>query len=273
MSNIAGDGTAAAPVAEPAAAPPVVEPVVAPEPTPVDKGGEPPATVDTGRFNDWRDQIHESIRGNDVFKDMKGPDDLAHAYLDRLDGFYRLPSKDATEEEVTNYYKSIGIPEGIETYTEAVKDVKMPEGIEADADFIAEATQQAYELRMYPYQLKEIVTWYYDRLGKVAEGMHTQALKDKDEGLQQMKRDWGADYQTNTAIVDRALKALGGDDLIGWAEEVGIANDPTFLRLVFNIGKNLTEDMVLAGVPVTGGGTPEKQQHLTYKSTGTKGKT
>ena len=254
----------------------IVEPAPAqPAPTgepptgepPAEPPATPPATVDTKQFGDWRDQMHEDIRGNDAFKDMKGPDELAHAYLDRMDGYHRTPGGEATDEEVEKFYEDIGVPKEFEDYEKGIGELKIPESIEADKEFMDEALNQAFEMHMFPFQIEGMLQWYYGRLAETQEQINADELKQSDDALQQLKRDWGANYRTNTAIVDKALTALGGDELLDWAESVGVANDVTFLRMMHSIGKNLTEDMVLQGVPVKGGTAPPKQTHLQYAKT------
>lgn len=237
------------------------------EPAPAEPPVVPPGTVDTKQFGDWRDQMHEDIRGNEAFQSMKGPDDLGHAYLDRMDGYVRKPGGEATDEELAQFYADMGVPTEQKEYTEAIEDIKYPEGVEPDKEFVSAAAEQAQQLQMFPHQLQGMLDWYYGRLGDMSEQIKADELKAGDEALQQLKRDWGSSYRTNTAIVDKALVALGGDELLDWAESVGVANDVTFLRMMHSIGKNLTEDMVLQGVPVKGSAAPRKQTHLTYAKT------
>lgn len=267
-TNVPAPVPAAPAPGEPAPAAPV--PAAPADPKPIDANVPAPGTVDTGRFGDWRDQMHEDIRGNDAFKEMKSPDELGHAYLDKLDGFVRMPGDDATDEEVSQFYKDMGVPDDMQAYVDAYQEVKLPEGIEADEQFVTDAMNEAFDLHMYPFQLQGLLDWYYTRMGDQQKSIRDEQLRSKDDAINQLKRDWGANYRQNSAIVERALNALGGDKVIDWAESVGIADDPTFLRLMHGIGKNLTEDMVLQGVPSRAGGG-EKQTHLTYSSTNAKG--
>ncbi len=105
---------------------PPTDPGVTPPADPADP--TPPAdpgTANTDRFGDFRDQMHSDIRSNDAFKEMKGMDDLGHAYLDRLDGYVRKPGGEATDEEVNKFYAEMGIPEDRESYDEAVKELDL----------------------------------------------------------------------------------------------------------------------------------------------------
>lgn len=214
--------------------------------------------------------MHADIRGDDAFKDMKGMDDLGHAYLDRLDGYVRKPGGEATDEEVNKFYGEMGVPEDRASYEEAAKDLELPKGLNPDEDFVSAAIDKAQELHMFPYQLQEMLNWYYGELGAKDQATNDANLRAGDETVQQMKREWGANYRANTATVESALDAFGGDKLIDWAEEKGVASDPTFMRLMLSIGKAIGENTALPGVPSPGTPT-EKQTHLTYKSTPVQG--
>ena len=257
-----------APVVAQGVAPPPADPGVTPpaEPAPPAE----PGTITTDRFGDFRDQMHADIRGNDAFKDMKGMDDLGHAYLNRLDGYVRKPGGEATDEEVAQFHQEMGVPETVEAYSEVFADLTIPEGIEADKDFLQAAANKAFELNMYPDQLAEMLNWYYGELGQSEQATNDANLRAADDTVKQMKREWGADYRANVATVDSALNAFGGDKLIDWAEATGVASDPTFMRLMLNVGKVISENSMLPGVP-TPGGKKEKQTHLTYKTTPSQG--
>jgi hypothetical protein len=229
----------------------------------------PPETVSTDRYGDWRDQIHSDIRGNEKFAEIKGIDGLAREYLAELarqEDRIGLPGENATDEEITEFFRNIGIPEDMAEYEAELKDYQPPEGIEVDQDFLKEAMEQAYELHMYPHQFKEIVNWYYNRLSNQVQEIKTQQLRAAENAREQLQKEWGKDYRRNSSIVSKALEALGGDELLDWAEEAGVANDTVFIKMIYTIGKNLSEDMVLQGVPARGR-EPVTPGYLSYDST------
>lgn len=91
----------------------------------------------------------------------------------------------------------------------------------------------------------------YDRLaGDFAKRTHEQINKASAQWLGEVKSDkeLGGSNFTNTVVnVKKALAVYGDNDLTALLRESKLANNPTIVRFLNNVGKTLGEDRIIVG--------------------------
>jgi len=134
---------------------------------------------------------------------------------------------------------------------ETYEDFAAPEGVELDADLAADLKALAKDMdlsqagaqKVADLGLRLAAKWGEEQAGRVAEmqaAWKTETEADKEIG--------GDALPANLAVAKKALDTYGTPELVALVNESQIGNHPEFLRLLFRVGKTLTED-----TPVTTG--------------------
>lgn len=166
-----------------------------------------PATSTTGF--DWK-SVGVDDHGLNLINDRqwKTPGDLLKSYtnLEKLTGLppdkiIKLP-KDNDPAAWNEVYTKLGRPASSDKYT-----IPVPEG--QPKDFAAKAGEWFYEAGLPQAAVTKIAEHWN---GFVAEQQAAQAEKTAQENTIQiadLKKAWGADYDKNAEIVDRAAETFG----------------------------------------------------------------
>lgn len=216
-------------------------------------GSEPGAGG--GQSSTWRDSLPEEIRGEksfDVFKGEKWEDVgpvMAKTYLESQKKFGNaiwLPKEDATPEEKQRFYNDIyaklGRPEKPEDYKYnkpdfVSKDVEWDNGIEKEFLGIA------HKIGLNSQQVQELVNWQ----GRLMEARVTSARKQVAETLKALENEWGPEYKGKLIKGERAVREIGGDELVNLLEKTGMGNNPILIKAFAEIGEILAEDGLIDG--------------------------
>ena len=232
--------------AAPAAAPP------APAPAPSDwRAGL------TGDFAPLaQDKSLESFKGQDWTE--VGPS-LAKAFVEtkKLVGAKApalvVPGEGATPEQVTAYRKATGVPDAPDGY-----QISWPEFPPGEA--LDEAAQTAWLTRMHQIGAPtHIVQAFATLYGQHLNTLHNGYRRESEAAAQELRRDWGPNYDANLGRANRAIQQYGGDALVDLFAQNGMGRHPLVVRTFSQIGQDLVEHGAMAGDTV-GRVTPEEAQ-------------
>ena len=236
--------------ADPAAAPPIaVAPPIA-----------PPSDWRAGLTGDFaplaQDKSLESFKGQDWSE--VGPS-LAKAFVEtkKMVGAKApalgVPGEGATPEQVAAYRKATGVPDAPDGYS-----ISWPEFPPGEA--LDEAAQTAWLTRMHqigapPHIVQAFATLY----GQHVNTLHNGYRREAEAAGQELRRDWGPNYDANLGRANRAIKQYGGDALVDLFAQNGMGRHPLVVRMFAKIGDDLVEHGAMAGDTV-GRVTPEEAQ-------------
>lgn len=171
----------------------------------------------------------------------------------KMDGMVKLPGDGATDEEKQSFAKAIGIPEAPDKYQITVKP---PEGLEvgdADKAFLSKAVAKLHAsggLAASPQVANIAHEIYYDFMQEQAATMAAAAVVKAREGEAILRKEWGADYETNLGLANEAIKAYGAGDkeLNGllekqFADGTTLGAYPSIIRMLSNAARNGVEDV------------------------------
>lgn len=201
-------------------------------------------------------QHHSAIS---AFTDKNG---LAKGYdelFTKMGTAVQIPNEQTAPEEIAAFYRKIGAPEKPEDYELVMP--KMPEGMTHDEKFEMTMRGVACEAGISKKHLKILFdaynTYRISQHGDEAE----EAKRLIAEGDATQRKNWGADYDKNFEIVDRACAELIPDEELRgkFAELVtskGLRNNPVFAEVFLGIGKSMLDDTLTKGQP------PKKEDYV-----------
>lgn len=146
----------------------------------------------------------------------------------------RIP-KEATPESMRSIYRQLGAPETADGYK-----LPLPEG--GDDSLAKVARDWFFEAGATAKQAETIVSKLNEYVGQIETAKATANQAKAAEELTALKTEWGAAWEPNAALVDKAAAAFGMDEeqLLALRDSMGPAAAMKFLH---NIGSKLgTED-------------------------------
>ncbi len=191
------------------------------------------------------------------FKDLDG---LVKAYRSAEKGLHdsgriKIPGEGASEAEVAEYRKAIGVPEKPTDY--AVPEFKDAAGnpIELNTAMTERITVAAHKIGVPKAALEQLL-----------EGEIKAQLEEHDAQVAELTKQanahvqsWGADREAKMASVNAAAKALGltKPDLANLRAALGPAK---MLDMLAKAGENYNEDTLIEGDRKSFGMKPEEAQ-------------
>lgn len=89
------------------------------------------------------------------------------------------------------------------------------------------------------------------------EEQRTNEMLERWDSVLENDKEFGADYDANIDIAQKALDKYGDEELNKWLDSTGFNRNPMLIKAFWRIGKDLQDAKVLAG----NAGTAPKLQH------------
>ena len=153
-----------------------------------------------------------------------------------------VPNANSTPEERAAFFKAIGRPDKPEEYGVKMPD-KLPDGKPFPKEIWSEEragsfTKLAHELGLTKAQVDALAKFDLDAGLKAHSTMSAAQAALVAAANTELKKEWGAQYDTQLALAERAAKAVG---LVG-ADNPELANNPAFIKAMARVGRMLGED-------------------------------
>ena len=197
---------------------------------------------------DWRSSIPEDLQNDPSLADIQDVAGLAKGYVhaQHMIGADKvaLPGRDATQEELDNFYNKLGRPEssdGYETPTENMPEVPLND--ELQKQFFDEA----HRIGLNKTQAAALIRWQAQQVES-----HQIAQQDNQEAELQhaeetMRKEFGKAYTEKMDMAINAAKEFGGEELLEVLNSTGLGNNPAIIRAFANIGKAVANDEIIGG--------------------------
>ena len=164
-----------------------------------------------------------------------------------------VPGEGATPEQVAAYRKATGVPDAPDGYS--ISWPEFPPGEDLD-----EAARGAWLTRMHQIGAPtHIVQAFATLYGQHVNTLHNGYRREAEAAGQELRRDWGPNYDANLGRANRAIQQYGGDALVDKYARDGNGRDPLTIRAWAKVGADLVEHGAMAGDTV-GRVTPEEAQ-------------
>jgi len=172
----------------------------------------------------------------------------------------KLPSaKDAADPKVwSDIYAKLGRPETPEKYV-----LPVPEGDKGE--FATEIKPIFHKLGVSQSQATELAKWWNEKITTAQKAQQTEADTKLAADVSALKQAWGAEYDNNATLVDRAATTFGMTQEHLDAFKVALGPKAA-MEFLYNIGRKIAvEDKTVPGLGGTGGTfamTPEQAKAL-----------
>jgi hypothetical protein len=202
-----------------------------------------PATTST-----WRDTLPEDIRSAPELAKYTDVAALAKGHLNqsklvgaKTEGLVKVPGEGASPEEHAAFNKARGVPDAPNGY--ALKRPQLAAVLgwneKAEQDFAAAAHKSGYT----PAQAQAAVDFY----GSMLQAQHdADRQMEKEAGLA-LRTEWGANYEANLGIANRALSQYGGNELVEFLHSSKLGADPRMVKAWAAVGADLMESGYVKG--------------------------
>lgn len=264
------DGSFATNLVEDQAAPKGDKPA---EPNP-QQGGQKPTEL-PGWTNATTKELRADPRFTPYASKFKSFDDAVKSAMEletKLGGMVTIPTDKSTPEEVAEFYAKIGgdlkdrlrdsdIPKKPEEYEfEKSKDLEYSD---EDLDAFREV---ALKLKLTKDQAKEMFAMANEQASRALTAYAERQAEQKKAAFQDceatLKKEWGQEFQTKIGVAKRGLSAYGDSELIADAKRTGMGNSPSFMKLFYELGLNVSEDSANFRQPR--GGAKKRPEEILY---------
>ena len=192
----------------------------------------------------WRDTLPDDLKADkslESFKDVAG---LAKSFIETkkmVGARSAVPGADAKPEDVAAFRKALGVPDAPEGYALKRPEIAAVLGWDdkAEAGFKA----AAHKAGMTPVAAQAAVDYYASML----QTQHDAARAMEREAGAALRTQWGANYDANLGIANRALSQYGGDDLVEFLHTSKLGADPRMVQAWAKVGADLMESGFIRG--------------------------
>ena len=224
----------------------------------------PPSFVRAdGSFEtDWTTKLPEDLApARDSLGRFKTVTDLARAYdgANKLIGRKGviLPTQESTPEEVTAYRKTMGVPETPEGYAKEVRPAELPEGVQWSDEIARSYFDLAHRHNIPAAAMKDLIALNMKQREFELQAQVDTIMETKQQGLSHLRHVWGANFDRNLGVAQRAA-ALAGVD----ANSYGF-RDPEVVKGFVRLAGMMGEDkLVGAGTSLPAGAADLKARAL-----------
>ena len=195
----------------------------------------------------WMAQLPKELQSDAALTKFKTISELGQSYKaleGKLGSSLTPPKEDAPAEEWQAFYRKIGAPETPNDY--ALDKSKVP------AEIYSEELEQSFRTWAHAAGLtKSQASALFEKYNDMAQGIYNRqvaairAEKEKAEGS--LRKEWGADADSNFALVQRAFAKFGSPEVAKVMAKTGAGNHPEVVKMFAKIGQALREAPILTG--------------------------
>lgn len=204
-----------------------------------DNGSTEGATTTAPMSNDWTSGFDEATSAFVENKGWKTPGDAITSYqnLEKFAGgsksLVELPGVDADESALNSFYSKLGRPDAPDNYK-----LNVPDG--ADEGLTGWFKNTVHQIGLSDKQASALFDAYNEMYESRNLADAENSVKQSEQAVDNLKREWGKDFEANVDAGRIAARELGykDEDLQGLQDKIG---DYELLKLFANIGSKMGE--------------------------------
>lgn len=198
-------------------------------------GGTPPANPYPKE--DWRHSLPDDIRGDESIKLLNDVPTLAKSFLHARKQIgankVALPSQHATEDDVQQFYDSLGRPKLEEYKPNAPKNAKY-----VTAEDVAALVPIAHKAGIMPAQLEAILGHYETKQTEATEAYNKNLTTTLQGGMDSLQKEWGKAYDQRASWAKRFVEEKGGPEAAAFFKDNKTASwNPALIKMFAAAGE------------------------------------
>lgn len=226
---------------------------------------------------DWPEDWREKLAGGEdstmaLLKRLGSPADMLKKLLSQEQTIRRgahkvAPSlpENATDEQLAEYRKAIGVPETPDGY--GLKFAEELKPTEADTELLNGFLADMHRQHMPPAAAKAAFDWYQSHVGRLREEQAAAGQRQRHANEVELRKEHGADYMRNLRLADEFLDGYPG------LKAIVHPGAPTeLLRDVIALARASADEEALYGGDGSGGGKSLDDQIAEYRDKSIAGK-
>lgn len=211
-------------------------------------GGGAATTQASPSTEPWQKVLPVEMQGAEMFKTIPDVPTLAKNYMNaqKLIGMKRvaIPGKDASPEQLNEFYSALGRPEAANKYT--VPSVKPLDGVVMDQASMDKARETFFKLGIPDSAQVGLLEFYINGLNETHTTVRKSMETQKAQGEEALRKDWGDKYDGNLTLAKNAMKEFITPDSMAELE-AGLGNNPAMVKMFHSIGMKMMESTASRG--------------------------
>jgi hypothetical protein len=221
-------------------------------------GSPPPSDVPPAPLTppDWKAGLPPELQTNPTILKYTDISGLAKSHVELSSKLGQphvpIPQDGWTPEQWNEFHAKLGRPESPDKYNLAKP--QLPEGMNYDEGMEKWFREKAHSAGIPQRQAEKMYGDYLEFSLAQAQGAQqaqadaqTQAQAAAVKVVEDLKKEWGGEYQAKLDGAQQAIKFLGGDDLAAHLNSTGTGNDPQFIRMFAKLGEMFANDRLKTG--------------------------
>lgn len=177
---------------------------------------------------------------------LKGAANLISFAGKKVEGVV-VPNEGATEHEIAEYRKAIGVPESATAYE--LQPENMPEGMDWDSELAGEWSNVFHEAGISQEQAQRISQAYSDitskQLEQAKQTIDTNSQAEMEAQREAVKKQWGDKYDQNMDAAVNMATTMGFD--MDSAADIAALRNPKVLNMLVEKHSSLQEGSIPRG--------------------------
>lgn len=220
-----------------------------------------------GEF-DFRQHVSEDMRENPALADIKDIDGLVSSFVNAqgmIGNSIRIPGEDAGEDQWSDFneklmkvpgmtrlptdedpdamgafYNKLGRPEAVDGYKIDIPD--LGKDLQINDESFKAFKEVAHATGLTQKQLEGVTKWYF----KDVMDQQAQLGAIKDRAIDNMRKEWGGDYDRRMGAAQATLKQFGDEQTVNDLAN-SLDQHPGLAKTLSNIGLKLMEGNFIQG--------------------------
>lgn len=136
-------------------------------------------------------------------------------------------------------YAKLGRPESADGY-----ELPVPEG--QDDAFAKTTAEWMHEAGLNKQQAQALATQWNSFQAQQVEAQQAAIQKQTAADLATVRQEWGADFDANKSVMERAVNTFAPPEFIEMLDKSGLINSPVIAKMFLKIGAAINEDTSVA---------------------------
>ena len=196
----------------------------------------------------WIYQLPGDLQADERLRGFSNLGELAKTFLserEAADQKVIVPGDDSDDETREQFYKALGRPDQPDGY-----ELSKPEDADqlaATDEALSEFASKAHELGLSKQQAQALHDWNLERTRQAVSEMTEKQQAEKQKRIEQLKKDFGDEFNTKVENAKTAFRELGGDELLGYLKNTGQEDEPDLIRAFSAIYEKIADDSMETG--------------------------